>query len=85
LSGYIQEELDQVYIANSTLIQPDDLQSHLGELPRDSDIVVVCLSGHQSKEGMTTLQQEGFSCASYMTGRTISWKAAGHPLKGSST
>jgi len=82
---YIQEEWDQVYIASSTLIQLDELQSRLGELPRDSDIVVVCLSGHQNQDGMTTLQQEGFSCASGMTGKTIYWKGAGHPWKGSST
>lgn len=84
LSAYIQEKWDQVHIANSTLIPLNDLQSHLGVLPRDSDIVVVCLSGPRSKEGMTTLQQAGFSCASCMTGRLTSWKAAGYPLEGSS-
>lgn len=78
-----QAEWDQVHIANSTLIPLDELQSRLAELPRDRDIVVVCLSGHRSKEGMTILQQASFSHASCMTGGLTAWKAAGYPLEGS--
>jgi len=78
-----QAEWDQMHIANSTLIPLDELQSRLRELPRDRDIVVVCLSGHRSKEGMTILQQAGFSRASCMTGGLTAWKAAGYPLEGS--
>jgi rhodanese-related sulfurtransferase len=61
----------------------DVLQSRLSELPFDRDIVVVCLSGHRSKEGMTLLQRAGFSRASCMTGGLTAWKAAGYPLEGS--
>ena len=75
-------EWDQVHIANSTLIPLDELESHLDELPRDRDIVVVCLSGHRSKEGMTILRQAGFSRASCMTGGLTAWKAAGYPVEG---
>ncbi len=78
-----QAEWDQVHIAKSMLIPLDELQSHLNELPHDRDIVVVCLSGHRSKEGMATLQQAGFSRASCMTGGLTAWKAAGYPLEGS--
>jgi rhodanese-related sulfurtransferase len=70
-------EWNQMHIANSTLIPLDELPSQLNELPRDRDIVVVCLSGHRSKEGMTILRQAGFSRASCMTGRRTAWKAAG--------
>jgi len=75
-----QAEWDQVHIAKSTLIPLDELQNRLSELPRDRDIVVVCLSGHRSKEGMTTLKQAGFSRVSCMTGGLTAWKAAGYPL-----
>lgn len=78
-----QEEWDQVHIAKSTLIPLEELQGRLGELPQGRDIVVVCLSGHWSKEGMTILQQAGFSRASCMTGGLNAWKAAGYPLEGS--
>ena len=76
-----QAEWDQVHIAKSALIPLDELQSHLNELPHDRDIVVVCLSGHRSNEGMTTLHQAGFSRASCMTGGLTAWKAAGYPLE----
>jgi rhodanese-related sulfurtransferase len=78
-----QEEWDQVHIANSTRIALDDLQNHLSELPKEGDIVVVCLSGHRSQEGVTILRKAGFSNATCMTGGMTAWKAAGYPLEGS--
>ena len=78
-----QEEWDQVHIANSTRIPLDELQNHLSELPKDRDIVVVCLSGHRSEEGVTMLRNAGFSRASCMTDGLTAWKAAGYPLEGS--
>jgi rhodanese-related sulfurtransferase len=78
-----QEEWDQVHIANSTLIPLDELQNRLSELPSNRDIVVVCLSGHRSEEGVTILRNAGFSRASCMTDGLTAWKAAGYPLEGS--
>jgi rhodanese-related sulfurtransferase len=78
-----QEEWDQVHIANSTLIPLDDLPNKLSELPNDRDIVVVCLSGHRSQEGVTILRKAGFSNATCMTDGLTAWKAAGYPLEGS--
>ncbi len=78
-----QEEFDQSHIANSNLIALDELQNRLGELPKDKDIVVVCLSGHRSETGVTILRDAGFSRAKCMTGGLTSWKAAGYPLEGS--
>jgi rhodanese-related sulfurtransferase len=77
-----QEEWDQVHIANSTLIPLDELQNRLSELPKDHDIVVVCLSGHRSEEGVTMLRHIGFSRANCMTGGLTAWEAAGYPLEG---
>ena len=76
-------EWEQMHIANSTLIPLDELASRLNELPRDHDIVVVCLSGHRSKEGMTILRQAGFSRVACMTGGLTAWKAEGYQLEGS--
>ena len=78
-----QAEWDQAHIANSKLIPLDELQARLDELPKDIDIVVVCKSGVRSKEGLTILQQAGFSRAYCMTGGLTAWKAAGYPLEGS--
>jgi len=79
-----QAEFDQAHIANSTLIPLDELPNRLGELPRDQDIVVVCLSGHRSEEGMTILRESDFSRAQCMTGGLTAWDAAGYPLESSS-
>jgi rhodanese-related sulfurtransferase len=56
-----QAEWDQFHIAGSTLIPLDQLQDRLSELPKDHDIVVVCLTGHRSQSGTTILQQAGFT------------------------
>jgi rhodanese-related sulfurtransferase len=77
-----QAEWNQAHIAQSVLIPVDELQSRLSELPRDRDIVVVCLSGVRSQEGVTILRQAGFSRASWMQGGLEAWQAAGYPLKG---
>ena len=76
------EEWAQIHIANSTQIPLDELNNRLGELPKDHDIVVVCLSGHRSKEGLTVLQQAGFKRAFCMNGGIEAWKAAGYPVEG---
>ena len=78
-----QEEWDQVHIASSTLIPLDELPNKLSELPKDRDIVVVCLSGHRSEEGVNILQKAGFSRATCLIGGLTAWKAAGYPLEGS--
>jgi phage shock protein E len=78
-----QEEFDQAHIANSTLIPLDELQNRLNELPKDKDIVVVCLSGHRSEEGVTIMKNAGFSRARCMTGGLAAWKLASYPLEGS--
>ena len=78
-----QDEWDQVHIANSVNIPLDELQNHFSDLPKDQDIVVVCLIGKRSQEGMTILRNAGFSHATCMTGGLNAWKAAGYPLEGS--
>lgn len=77
-----QEEWDQLHIAGSTLIPLDQLQNRLSELPKDKDIVVVCLSGHRSLSGTTILQQAGFTRVSCLSGGLQAWTAANYPVEG---
>ena len=77
-----QEEWDQFHINGSTLIPLDQLHNRLGELPKDQDIVVVCLSGHRSQSGVTILQQAGFKQVSCLSGGLQAWTAAGYPVDG---
>ena len=55
-----QAEWDQMHIVKSTLIPLDELKNRLSELPRDQDIVVICRSGHRSKEGDDNLTASWF-------------------------
>ena len=76
-----QEEWNQFHIAGSTLIPLDQLQNRLSELPRDKDIVVVCLSGHRSQSGTVILQQAGFTRVSCLSGGLQAWMDANYPLE----
>jgi rhodanese-related sulfurtransferase len=76
-----QEEWNQLHIAGSTLIPLDQLQNRLNELPKDQDIVVVCLSGHRSQSGVTILQQAGFTRVSCLSGGLQAWMDANYPIE----
>lgn len=76
-----RSEWNQLHIPRSTPIPLNQLQNHVSELPRDHDIVLVCQSGRRSKEGVTMLQQAGFSQVSCVTGGLQAWSAAGYPTE----
>jgi phage shock protein E len=77
-----QEEWDQFHIAGSTLIPLDQLQNRLDELPKDKDIVVVCLSGHRSENGTSILLEAGFTRIFCLSGGLQAWTAANYPVEG---
>ncbi len=77
-----QAEWDQFHIKGSQLIPLDQLQKHLSELPRDKDIVVVCLSGHRAQSGADVLLQAGFTQVSCLSGGMNAWVSAGYPVEG---
>ncbi len=76
-----QEEWNEYHAPNTTLIPLDQLQSRLGELPKDRQIVVVCRSGNRSQQGRDILLSAGFQAAS-MAGGLKEWSAKGYPIEG---
>jgi phage shock protein E len=76
-----QEEWDQYHIKGSTLIPLDELQSRLDELPRNNEIVMVCLSGHRSLNGTTVLQKAGFTRVFCLSGGLQAWIDANYPVE----
>lgn len=76
-----QEEWDQYHAPNTTLIPLDQLQSRIGELPKDKQIVVVCRSGNRSQQGRDILLSAGYQATS-MTGGLKEWSARGYPIDG---
>ena len=76
-----QEEWDDFHAPNTTLIPLDQLESRLGELPEDEQIVVVCRSGNRSQAGRDILLTNGFEQATSMDGGLNAWRAAGYPIE----
>jgi rhodanese-related sulfurtransferase len=76
-----QQEWDEYHAPNTTLIPLDQLQSRLGELPKDEQIVVVCRSGNRSQQGRDILLSAGFQATS-MAGGLKDWSAKGYPIEG---
>jgi rhodanese-related sulfurtransferase len=76
-----QDEWDQFHIAGSKLIPLDELPNRLTELPKDNDIVVVCLSGHRSQSGTVILQQAGFTRVSCLRGGLQAWMDLNFPVE----
>ena len=77
-----QDEWNQFHLQNSILIPLDQLPNRLSELPKDKEIVVVCLSGHRAQSGVAILQQAGFTQVSYLSGGLQAWTSAGYPVEG---
>lgn len=76
-----QVEWDQFHIKGSTLIPLEQLPARLNELPKDRDIVVVCIAGPRSQQGAAILDQAGFPHISYVSGGLQAWMAAGYPVE----
>lgn len=72
-------EWNEFHIAGSTLIPVDSLVNRVNELPRDTEIIVVCRSGNRSATGRDILRNAGFTRVSSMTGGLTQWKALGYP------
>ena len=76
-----QEEWDEFHAPNNTLIPLDQLESRLGELPQDEQIVVVCRSGNRSQAGRDILLSNGFEQTTSMAGGLNAWRSAGYPTE----
>jgi rhodanese-related sulfurtransferase len=76
-----QEEWDDFHAPNTTLIPLDQLASHLNEIPRDKEIVVVCRSGNRSQQGRDILLDAGFQQVTSMQGGLNEWRASGYPIE----
>ena len=76
-----QDEWNQFHIKGSMLIPLDELQNRLNDVPKEKDIVVVCLTGHRSQSGTAILQQAGFTHVSCLSGGLQAWMDANYPVE----
>jgi rhodanese-related sulfurtransferase len=70
----------QFHIPGATLIPLGDLPNRLNEVPKDREVVVVCLTGHRSAQGRDILLKAGFTRVTSMTGGMTEWQAQGLPI-----
>jgi phage shock protein E len=76
-----QDEYNQFHIKGSMLIPLDQLPNRLNELPKDKEVVVVCLSGHRSLSGTAILQQAGFKQVFCLSGGLQAWMDANYLIE----
>jgi rhodanese-related sulfurtransferase len=73
------------HIAGAKLIPLGELSIHLGELPKNREIVCVCATGHRSVPAVRKLLAAGHNAVSLQDGM-IAWQRAKLPIqKGTST
>jgi hydroxyacylglutathione hydrolase len=68
------------HIEGSVNLPLGRLRAHLGELPRDRDLVVHCESGGRARVALSLLEAEGFTRAAHLSGDLDGWREAGRPL-----
>jgi rhodanese-related sulfurtransferase len=72
------EEWAGGHIAEAQHIPLGQLAAHVGEIPRDRDVVLVCHMGSRSAMATAMLRRAGFARAINMTGGMDAWE--GHHL-----
>ena len=73
------EEYSEGHIEGANLIPLDELESRLGEIPRDKQIIVYCKGGSRSRSAAITLMENGFGMV-YDMGGIIDWQQKGYPI-----
>jgi rhodanese-related sulfurtransferase len=76
-----QDEYNQFHVKGSTLIPLDQLPNRVNELPKDKEVVVVCLTGHRSLNGTAILQQAGFKQVFCLSGGLQAWMNENYPVE----
>ena len=74
------DEYAAAHVDGARLMPLGQVAASLGDLPRDSAVVVICRSGRRSAEAVRVLQQAGFAHPLNLTGGILAWQAAGLPV-----
>ncbi len=68
------------HIEGATHIPMSVLLGRIAEVPRDTDVVVVCRVGARSAQVTAYLRQQGWTTVRNLDGGVVSWVSAGRPL-----
>jgi len=75
-----QHEWDEVHAQGAQLIPLSEFVGRYAELPKESEIVVICRSGARSAQAVQFLEQQGYR-ASNLEGGTLRWLEEGLPVE----
>ena len=77
-------EVEQVTfdVPNYMHIPLNELEDRIGEIPKDKEIVMVCLTGERSLKTTYFLMNNGFDKVFNMAGGIVKWATKNFPLKG---
>ena len=75
------EEWQQGHAPNARLIPLGSLGSHLPDVPRDRDVLLICRSGNRSGTAQRQLQQLGYERVFNISGGMSAWTSAGLPVE----
>ena len=73
-------EFAQARVPGAVLLPLSQLHAHLGQLPRDRRIHVICATGNRSLTATTWLLQAGLDAVS-VAGGTAGWLRSGRPIR----
>jgi rhodanese-related sulfurtransferase len=73
------DEYASGHVPGARLMPLGRLPRHLGELPRDRRVYVICASGNRSKAAADLLARAGVDAVS-VAGGTGGWQRAGRPV-----
>lgn len=65
----------------AVLVPLSSFLEHIGDLPRDRQLLMICRSGVRSFNAGTVLVQHGFSSVANVEGGMIAWQQAGLPTR----
>jgi rhodanese-related sulfurtransferase len=74
-----QEYIDG-HVPGARNIPQAELASHLGDLPRERELYMICRTGSRSRRSAQFLKQMGFERVSNVRGGTQGWRASGRPV-----
>lgn len=75
------EEYATGHVPGAQLMPLDRLTTFIGELPRQTDIHLICRSGMRSLQAASVLASAGFTRLINIEGGTMEWIRAGYPVE----
>lgn len=74
-------EWEEGHIPDATLIPLGQLESRMGEVPEDQEVVIVCRSGNRSAQARDILKNAGFTNITSMAGGMNQWIANSYEVE----